>query len=136
MDNNAILVFMDIFPIIFLAVYGYRFKYKTPDFGEQSGFNTPYTKASKQAWDYGHKIAGSICLWGAIVACVLTIGKYIFYTQFPQYANNTILDWTIIGGQFLLVLLIMPITNASIKKKFGTVEEIEKKARKKKKKED
>lgn len=135
MDTNSILLFMDLLPIIFLGIYGYRFKYKMPDFGANGGLMTPYTKASRRAWKYGHKVAGSICLGVAIASAVLMVAKYLFYNAFPQYANSALIDMIVLGIQFACVLLIIPVTNRMIKKKYGDLDTIVKNEKKRQAKE-
>jgi len=115
MNDFTYIVLLDFLPIITLIVYGIKFRFKTPAFGDNSGINTPYTTQSQKAWAYAHNFGGTLCLIFAAISAVAIVTKYSIYGQMAPVA----IEFSVIAVQLIFVFSFFPITNLRVKALFG-----------------
>ena len=102
-----------LIPIVY-AVYGYIFRFRTPEFQGRNGLGTKQSRRSKEIWDYFHRIAGIYCFGAAVLTGILA------------YWQNSISDGTSLPPMFWIrmvieiatIAAIIPVMNALTKRKF------------------
>lgn len=111
---NSFMMF-DIIIIVCMIAYGYKWTMKTPEFKSQQGFGTKRTKQSPEAWKYGHKIAGIYMLIAGVVMAIMTaINHFVFGGEVRS--TFSVVSYVL---QIVLVVLLFPVVNLSVKAKFG-----------------
>jgi|GEM_PF-4355788 len=123
MDFTSFSLMMDIFPLIILFVYGYKFKYKPPKYGSDQGLRTAYSTMHEEAWKYGHSFAGNLCLLFGTLETLAVVTKYSIY----GFNSPMALDLAVVGVALLFVFLLMPLMNLQIKSVYGSPKDTKKK---------
>lgn len=123
MDDFSYIVLLDFFPIITLVIYGIKFRFKTPAFGDNSGIKTPYTTQSQKAWNYAHDFGGTLCLVFAAISAIAIVVKYSVYGQMAPVP----VELGVLGIQLVFVFAFFPITNMRVKAVFGAPSDKKKK---------
>ena len=105
---------MDVIVVVCFIFYGYKWLVNTPEFKSQQGFGTKRTRKSPEAWKYGHKVAGTYAIVaGVIIAVLAAINHFVFNGETGPFA---IVSY---GIEVVMIALLYPVVNLSIKKKFG-----------------
>ena len=123
MNDFTYIAILDFLPVITLIVYGIKFRFKTPAFGDNSGIKTPCTTMSKEAWVYAHSFAGTVSLVFAAVSAVALAVKYSVYGKLAPLG----LELGIMAVQLIFVFSFIPITNLRVKTLFGKNADVRKK---------
>ena len=112
MDFGLII---DVCIVVMFFLYGYNFKFKTPEYKNEKGLRLKRTLQNKQTWEYGHDVGGTAMLVMGVVNAIPLVLQYsgllAEYELILQYAQ-----W---GIGVLCIILILPIINIAIDRKFG-----------------
>ena len=105
----------DVLIVFCYLYYGYKFLKNPPPFGDKQGFGMKRTKASPEAWAYGHKVAGIYCVVCGVVGGIVAFIQYVILKDDASSTFNTV---TYVM-ELVLLILLYPVVNLSVKKKFG-----------------
>ena len=103
---------------ISLIVFGYLMWKKTPqEINYTYGYRTDKSMRNIDTWNYANKLCGKIMfIMGLIITIPTTIVEVLYY----GCENNTlsIIILAIVGIQIILMLLIIPVIECSLNRKF------------------
>ena len=99
-------------------LFGYLMWKKTPQkINYTYGYRTKKSMKNIDTWNYANKLSGKIMfVMGLIITIPTTIVEVIYYGS--EGKTLTIAFFAIIGIQLILMLLMIPIVEYSLNKKF------------------
>ena len=100
-------------PIVY-AIYGYIFRFRTPDYLGRNGLPTKQSKRSKEIWNYYHRAAGIYCF----AAAVLTAALAYWQTQVTDGVSLPAIFWIRMVIEVATIAAVIPAVNALTKRKF------------------
>lgn len=121
MDTNSLFAVWDAIIPIIMIIYGIKLWQDPPKYGEgdphagNKGLPTKYTQLNRETWKEGNKFGGKlIALFGAIIGILTLVDRYVLKGEAPLPVR---LGKVVI--ELALILIIVPLVNAHIKKKFN-----------------
>ena len=98
-----------LIPVVYV-IYGYIFRFRTPEYLGHNGLTTKQSKRSKEIWKYFHRLAGIYCFAAAALA--------YWQTQIVDSASVPAAPWICLGVELATIAAVIPAVNALTKHQF------------------
>ena len=102
-----------LIPAVYV-IYGYIFRFRTPEYLGRSGLTTKQSKRSKEIWKYFHRLAGLYCF----AAAALTAALAYWQTQIVDGASVPAAPWICLAVEFGTIAAAIPAVNALTRHQF------------------
>ena len=102
-----------LIPVVYL-VYGYIFRFRTPEYLGRSGLSTKQSKRGKEIWKFFHRLAGLYCF----AAAALTGAMAYWQTQIADVGSMPAAPWICLLIELATIAALIPAVNALTKHQF------------------
>ena len=102
-----------LIPVVY-AVYGFIFRFRTPEYLGRNGLPTKQSKRSEEIWNWFHRVAGIYCF----AAAVLTAALAYWQTQVTDGTTLPAIFWIRMVIEIATIAAVIPVINALTLRKF------------------